>query len=258
MNTVKDATQEYIDFADNLSHRISLGQLPLMAFLKHMLPSYYEYVDKVLSVFNKTAPQPVGCHNRCSSCCKLMVFISPIEALNIRHYIQKKFSFSELQRLRKETTVRHIEQQRLTKQFSDDIPQKSREYFKLNMPCEFLDSENSCSIYDARPTICRNLYVVTPPAFCGDLENIDKVQIWRHPALWKLDVAFQRCFSKSYLAMEEMDIMETLLLRMDDLFPLGTTPRQVDAGRMLALPRQNTGTSESRRSNWERLGESWI
>ncbi len=258
MKTVEGITQEFVDFSIDISHRISLGQLPLMAFLQHMLPSYYEYVDEVLAVFNKTAPQPVACHNKCSSCCKLMVYISPIEALNIRHYIQKKFSFSELRNSRKEATARHIEQQRLTKMYSGDIARKSREYLKLNMPCEFLDSENSCSIYDARPTICRNLYVVTPPVYCGGLQNIEQVEIWRHPSLWKLDVAFQRCFSRSYLAMEEMDTIEAQMLRMDDFFPLGTPVLQANIGSTIPLPRHNTKSSEGPTSNWERLGETWI
>jgi hypothetical protein len=36
------------------------------------------------------------------------------------------------------------------------------------VPCAFLDGEERCTVYDARPTPCGTLYVYTPPAHCND------------------------------------------------------------------------------------------
>ncbi len=175
MDTVEEITQKFVDFSVDLSHRISSNKLPLKAFLNHMLPNYYDHVDNVLAVFNKNAPQPITCYNNCGSCCKTIVAIAPIEALNIWYYIRKTFSLPELRRLRKEIAARYSEQQHLTKLFSLDNQEQCRKYMKLNIPCEFLDSENSCIIYSARPTICRNHHVVTPPVLCENIENVDQV-----------------------------------------------------------------------------------
>lgn len=36
------------------------------------------------------------------------------------------------------------------------------------VPCLFLDGDERCTVYDARPTPCGTLYVYTPPAHCND------------------------------------------------------------------------------------------
>jgi Fe-S-cluster containining protein len=36
------------------------------------------------------------------------------------------------------------------------------------MPCLFLDANERCTVYAARPTACGSLYVYTPPAACSD------------------------------------------------------------------------------------------
>ncbi|HUS33301.1 MAG TPA: YkgJ family cysteine cluster protein [Kofleriaceae bacterium] len=35
-------------------------------------------------------------------------------------------------------------------------------------PCHFLDADERCTVYTARPTPCGSLYVYTPPANCSD------------------------------------------------------------------------------------------
>lgn len=40
--------------------------------------------------------------------------------------------------------------------------------YDYRKPCAFLDSDERCTVYDARPTPCGTLYVYTPPASCSD------------------------------------------------------------------------------------------
>jgi len=40
--------------------------------------------------------------------------------------------------------------------------------YEWRRPCVFLDGEEKCTVYPARPTPCGTLYVYTPPAACSD------------------------------------------------------------------------------------------
>ncbi len=40
--------------------------------------------------------------------------------------------------------------------------------YGFRVPCLFLDRDERCTVYDARPTPCGTLYVYTPPAHCND------------------------------------------------------------------------------------------
>jgi Fe-S-cluster containining protein len=40
--------------------------------------------------------------------------------------------------------------------------------YDYRKPCVFLDGDERCTVYDARPTPCGTLYVYTPPAACSD------------------------------------------------------------------------------------------
>jgi Fe-S-cluster containining protein len=40
--------------------------------------------------------------------------------------------------------------------------------YDYRKPCVFLDANERCTVYDARPTPCGTLYVYTPPAACSD------------------------------------------------------------------------------------------
>lgn len=40
--------------------------------------------------------------------------------------------------------------------------------YGFRVPCAFLDGDERCTVYDARPTPCGTLYVYTPPAHCND------------------------------------------------------------------------------------------
>ena len=56
-------------------------------------------------------------------------------------------------------------------------------YFKLKMPCVFLDEENSCSIYKVRPSLCWSYRNYGDKADCEkdyDVESTIKYDDWEH------------------------------------------------------------------------------
>ena len=50
----------------------------------------------------------------------------------------------------------------------DDLEPLNRAYYALRMPCPFLEDE-VCSIYEQRPSACRELLVTSPAELCQDL-----------------------------------------------------------------------------------------
>lgn len=77
----------------------------------------------------KVAEPYVACSNGCSSCCKMNVTISKLEA----NFIEKKTGIKATQ-------------------VTSDIHHSPEKF--LGIPCPFL-KENSCSIYEVRPFACR-------------------------------------------------------------------------------------------------------
>ena len=59
-----------------------------------------------------------------------------------------------------------------------DVQPLGFEYFRLGIPCPFLEQE-SCSIHSDRPVSCREYLVTSPPDNCArpSAESIDQVKI---------------------------------------------------------------------------------
>jgi hypothetical protein len=58
------------------------------------------------------------------------------------------------------------------------LQELSRRYFRLQMPCPFLEDE-SCSIYADRPMVCREYHVTSPAERCAKLfeQPVDRVEV---------------------------------------------------------------------------------
>jgi len=114
----------------------------------------------------------ISCRAGCGACCRQLVPVSPPEAVLIHEIVE---SMDELRKHTiKERFARAIEQLEgaglLNKLEDPDNPllYKAEEaYFALKIPCPFLEDE-SCSIYESRPSRCREYLVFTPPERCVD------------------------------------------------------------------------------------------
>lgn len=216
MEQAKRATEEFKNYLIELIGRIHAGQIPFDAFLSTVLPDYFNRLNQVLGAFNAAAPVPITCAKGCAACCRPLVLISAIEAVYIWKRLKATKSAEELERLKAEIQKRDQVQKDL--QAKGLTPEQlAEQYRRLEIPCQFLSPDQSCGVHEFRPYICRNLNVASDPRLCFDVDRPQAVQIWRHPSLWKLDMAGQKEFAKYYLKTDEMGLMQPMLLKYEKL-----------------------------------------
>lgn len=95
----------------------------------------------------------VQCKKGCAACCHLITDISLTEAETILSWMEERGQTLSPEQLK------HLEQQ---EQITDST------VFTLSglSKCVFLSQENTCSIYEVRPFVCRNYMVVNDPKYC--------------------------------------------------------------------------------------------
>lgn len=126
----------------------------------------------------------VSCKAGCGACCRQLVPISPMEAVRLAQVVE---AMPEARRKEIEARfaaiVRALEGSGLVdrdarrgkaalrsseKTESARWEDASRRYFKLGQACPFLENE-SCSIYEERPAVCREFHVTSDPELCATL-----------------------------------------------------------------------------------------
>jgi Fe-S-cluster containining protein len=126
----------------------------------------------------------ISCGPGCGACCRQLVPISRIEA---RHLAELVEALPEprrsLVRDRFDEAIRRLDEAGLLDSLrrpesvsSDDRAPLGLAYFRLGIPCPFLEEE-SCSIHADRPLACREYLVTSPAANCATptRENIEGV-----------------------------------------------------------------------------------
>jgi len=136
-----------------------------------------------------TLGRQVSCSKGCGVCCRQLVPLSAPEAImlaelvismpkDIRTRIQNRFA----------TAVRQLERSGLLEKLArlqdssslsnEDMQALTKEYFLQQIPCPFLENE-CCSIYEFRPSRCREYLVISPPKHCYDpyTQRIDRLPI---------------------------------------------------------------------------------
>lgn len=110
----------------------------------------------------------ISCAAGCGACCRQLVPISPSEAHALQRLVESMPSarretilarFSKAQQVLLEADM--LESLQSPSEEVDEGELASR-YFRLGIPCPFLEDE-SCSIHKDRPLVCRE-YLVTSPA----------------------------------------------------------------------------------------------
>jgi Fe-S-cluster containining protein len=114
----------------------------------------------------------VSCRAGCAACCRQLVPLSAPEAALIHElveglpeprggHIKARFA-AAVERLGEAGLLEPLSDG------SDPLLHRSEEaYFRLGIPCPFLENGN-CSIYEARPSRCREYLVITPAIHCDD------------------------------------------------------------------------------------------
>lgn len=155
--------------------------------LRRMLPLLRQMSDSFVGAAEEqiaAAGKVVSCKAGCGACCRQLVPVSEVEALELSRFVGsveesrrtkvlKRFS-DGMARLRDAGFFERLE---AASETSEEAYQAViREYFRFGIACPFLEDE-SCSIHEVRPITCREYLVTSPPELCRSSEGagIDNV-----------------------------------------------------------------------------------
>ncbi len=112
--------------------------------------------------------ESVSCRKGCGACCRQVVPLTPPEALMLIEDLDAEVITRKRNLLRRFRKIA----KRLQSEGMDRLPlfHHARDYFRLGMPCPFLEDE-SCSIHTRRPLVCREHLVVSPAENCADFPS---------------------------------------------------------------------------------------
>ena len=127
-----------------------------------------------------TEGKTISCRAGCAACCRMLVPVSAPEAFALRDHVRSlppeerqavtdRIEASK-QRLREAGMLERLESLGETSRpiGDEEMDPMNRAYYALRMPCPFLEDER-CTIYDDRPSACRELLVTSPAELCQDL-----------------------------------------------------------------------------------------
>lgn len=148
---------------------------------EEMLPSFRAYTEALIG--HATAQvaangQSVSCRAGCDACCHQLVLVSTVEARRLAALVD---AMPEPRRseIRHRFTVadqniaawdRAADYDRWVTHGNAEDHDIIAAYFKLDMPCPFLEASR-CSIYEDRPLVCREYLVTTPAKNCDHLDD---------------------------------------------------------------------------------------
>jgi Fe-S-cluster containining protein len=148
------------------------------ASLDELFPLLQALSDKVVAAAEDEAAQhghKISCCKGCGACCRQLVPISPVEARHLARLVEQMPHERRLVVLERFAAARQrLEEAGLWQSLLDrqDWPRVralpiGMDYFRLRIPCPFLEDE-SCSIHLDRPLTCREFLVVSPAENCSN------------------------------------------------------------------------------------------
>jgi Fe-S-cluster containining protein len=146
-----------------IAHPITVPNAAVPA--REILAALQGLVNAVVSAAE--SGKSISCRKGCGACCRQLVPVSRTEGERLldlveempkdrRKEIRRRFAAAEAILLPAGFTEHEGKTDR-------DL---STSYFALGVPCPFLEDE-SCSIHEERPLICREYLVTSPPELCA-------------------------------------------------------------------------------------------
>lgn len=129
-----------------------------------------------------TEGKPLSCRAGCGACCRNLVPIAEAEAHQLAAVVEAMPEARQTAiRARFAAALPILENAGLLGSLRAVAGRGLEgaygwEYFRLGIPCPFLESE-SCSIYEDRPLVCRGYVVTSPAAHCATPETSTLVEI---------------------------------------------------------------------------------
>jgi Fe-S-cluster containining protein len=174
------------------------------------------------------AGETVSCCKGCGACCRQIVPLSETEARKLRDLV------AELPEPRRSEILarfaaarRRLEEAGLVEMLlapesakPEQIKDLILDYFRLEIPCPFLEEE-SCSIHPDRPVPCREYLVTSPAANCAQL-NPETVRPLKMP----LEVSKAlRCYDADQGTLPNRWVPLVLALEWAEAHPDESPPR---------------------------------
>lgn len=142
-----------------------------------LLPLARALTDAAVDSAVQAQSEAVSCAKGCGACCRQLVPVSTVEAQALYEHVQA------MDEPRRSVVVERFDSIRQTLERvgylqplrdlsavqKDDLNGVARGYFKLWMPCPFLEDE-SCSVHPVRPLVCREYLVTSDPEHCRSPE----------------------------------------------------------------------------------------
>jgi Fe-S-cluster containining protein len=168
---------------------------------KRMLPLFRQVTDEVVARAARDAVArglTISCKAGCGACCSQIIPVSPAETRRLAELVaESPPARRDVLRARFARAKKRFEEAGLWARLEAhaslddaDVPALAEKYFALGVACPFLENQ-SCSVYEDRPLVCREALVTSPAANCGERasDEIDIVPIAARPsvALSRLD-----------------------------------------------------------------------
>lgn len=109
------------------------------------ITNFYQRHNQIVSAVLKKEQNHIDCKESCSYCCYFKVEVKAIEIIAIVNFVEKRFS--------QETINTLLDKAQKNISEFENIDYKTQ--VATNQACPFLEN-NSCSIYEVRPSKCRN------------------------------------------------------------------------------------------------------
>ena len=158
---------------------VPTGFIPITDIIP-LMRSLGEQAHQLATDNTTQAGNTISCQKGCAACCRMMIPVAPPETFALLSVVEtlpspkKERLVGRFQAAQQTLREAGLEEglQRLA--FSEDqvtdeeLEPLNRAYYALRMPCPFLEDE-ICSIYEQRPSACRELLVTSPAELCQDL-----------------------------------------------------------------------------------------
>lgn len=130
-----------------------VNQLKGIESIPEKTMAMYDVIDEINKESFKPPKDQPSCKKGCAHCCYIQVATTEWEVITILEYMKHKgleFEESDIQKLKLQAAIK------------DD-----KEYIESpHRRCVFLGEDNTCQIYEARPSACRNYYVFSDSSEC--------------------------------------------------------------------------------------------
>ncbi len=216
--------------------RLEISPRPIKP--QQALPTLMRLVNAVVEETEREVERKglkISCTKGCGACCRQLVPISDVEAHHLRALVDAmppdrrkviEDRFAEASRRLQQAGLKDY-MMAPTGHTPEEATAFGLEYYELDLACPFLEDE-SCSIHQDRPLVCREYLVTSPAANCSRLAEgeIDPVEVPKMSALARTLTDPTGNQSTRWTALS---LALEWAARNPEHFPLKTGPEWVDA-----------------------------